>query len=184
MPTHLEISLNARLRPLDRGDLYEDPLQELLEVRAPGSEITGGGTLMSPDGEPVASDISLEIEGEPAATMALVLRALEEFGAPKGSKATLDDAEPVYFGVTEGVAIYLNGTDLPDEVYAGNDVNELIERLHERLGDEGRMHSYWEGPTETALYLYGPSAERIRELTADLLATHPLAGLSRLVPLT
>jgi hypothetical protein len=183
MSTSLYVTLNARLRPLDRGDRYEDPLMEVLEERAPGSEVTGGGTLMGSDGEPQNCDIDLELEGDPASGLALVIGTLESLGAPKGSTARMGDDE-VCFGRTEGLGLYLNGTDLPDEVYATSDINELIERLHECLGEEGGMQSYWEGPTETALYLYGPSGARMRELIADLLATHPLAARSRLVPLT
>jgi hypothetical protein len=62
----------------------------------------------------------------------------------------------VGFGITEGLAVYLNGTDLPDEVYVGGDVNELIAALLECLGAEGDMQSWWEGPRETALYPLRP----------------------------
>ncbi|MFC5102390.1 hypothetical protein [Kibdelosporangium philippinense] len=44
----LLVTLNARLRPLDRGHVYEDPLMEVLEAKLPGSEISGGGTLLTP----------------------------------------------------------------------------------------------------------------------------------------
>jgi hypothetical protein len=80
--------------------------------------------------------------------------------------------------------LYLNGTDLPGEVYATNDVNDLIQQLHQRLGDQGSMQSWLQGPRETALYLYGPSAARMRELVHDVVASHPLAQRSRLVALT
>jgi hypothetical protein len=83
------------------------------------------------------------------------------------------------FGVNEGIGIYLNGTDLPDEVYQASDINELVARLDASLGDAGELYSHWRGPTETALYYYGPSAARMRELVAGVLATHPLAQLSR-----
>ena len=52
------------------------------------------------------------------------------------------------------------------------------------LAGAGELYSYWEGPTETALYYYGPSASRIRELIGDVLSTHPLAQLSRVEQLT
>jgi hypothetical protein len=78
----------------------------------------------------------------------------------------------VTFGTTEGVGVYLNGTELPDEVYQTNDVNELIARLSQSLGDAGEMYSYWEGSTETALYFYGPSADRIRQRISEVLRTH------------
>jgi hypothetical protein len=41
--------------------------------------------------------------------------------------------------------------------------HELIDLLSDRLGSEGSVVSYWQGPTETALYLYGPSASRMSE---------------------
>ena len=87
------------------------------------------------------------------------------------------------FGITEGLAVYLNGTDLPDEVYAAGNVSELIAALPECLGAEGDMQSYWEGPRETALYLYGPSAARMDELIAGVLARFPLAQRCRVVRL-
>jgi hypothetical protein len=45
------------------------------------------------------------------------------------------------------------------------------------------MQSWWKGPRETALYLYGPSAARMAELIADVLARFPLAQRCRVVPL-
>lgn len=183
VPTFLGITLNARLRPLDRGDIYEDPLQQVLDVRSPGSVISGGGTLMGPDGEAAWCDVNIDLEGDPEAGLALVIETLQALGAPKGSTARLDDAEPITFGVTEGVGLYLNGTDLPDSVYAESDINELITQLNERLGDVGSMHSYWQGPRETALYFYGPSAEVMRDLMRDVVHTYPLAQQSRLIAL-
>lgn len=183
MTTFLAIHLNARLRPLDRGEWLEDPLQEVLAARSPGSEVSGGGTLISAEGEPESCDIDIELEGDPATGLALVIDALQAFGAPRGSTARLGDADSLPFGLSEGLGLYLNGTDLPAEVYVDNDVNDLISRLDELLGEEGAMRSYWEGPRDTALYLYGDSAARMRELLADLLATHPLARDHRLVTL-
>jgi hypothetical protein len=89
----------------------------------------------------------------------------------------------VTFGGTEGLAVYLNGTDLPDEVYVTSDVNDLIAALLGRLGTEGDMQSWWEGPRETALYLYGSSAVRMSGLIAGVLARFPLAQRCRVVPL-
>lgn len=69
-------------------------------------------------------------------------------------------------------------------MYATSDVNELLEQIGERLGTEGRMQSYGEGPTETALYLYGSSVGRIEELLTDLIGAHPLTQLCHLAPIT
>jgi hypothetical protein len=109
----------------------------------------------------------------------------DDSSAPaQGSRVRTSHGEPAIFGVTEGLAVYLNGTDLPDEGYANSDVNGLIAAVLNRLGVEGHMHSYWEGPQETALYLYGPSAARMSELIADVLARFPLAERCRVVPLS
>ncbi|GHJ44312.1 hypothetical protein Cs7R123_16540 [Catellatospora sp. TT07R-123] len=183
MSSRLSITLNARLRPMDRGDVYEDPLQEVLDARCPGSEIDGGGTLMSATGEVSFCDLDVELAGDPDEGMAVVIETLESLGAPKGSTADLDDRETVVFGRFDGLAVYLDGTGLPAEVYADNDINELIGQLHESLGDAGRMQSYWSGPTELALYFYGPSEQRMRELAADVLRVHPLARGCRLLAL-
>ncbi len=177
------ITLNARLRPLDRGARYESPLREALDASMPGSQVSGGGTLLSAEREPLVSDIDLDVEGDAREALGLVTVALEAAGAPKGSRIRLDEGDPVPFGVTEGLAVYLNGTDLPDEVYAIGDVNDLIAALLEHLGAEGDMQSYWEGPRETALYLYGASAARMDELIASVLARFPLAQRCRVVPL-
>lgn len=180
---NLWITLNARLRPLDRGEHYEDPLEEVLAARAPGCQVTGGGTQLNADREPVFSDIDLEIAGDPESVRALVIATLEAAGAPKGSRATIEDTEPVYFGVTEGLAIYLNGTDLSDEVYANSNGRAVIDALDAHLGPDGRVQSYWEGPRETALYLYGPSAARMTARVGEVLARFPEAERCRIVPL-
>jgi hypothetical protein len=175
--------LNARLRALDRGDRYEDPLQEALEAAAFVCEFTGAGTLLSADREPVCSDFDLDVDGDVAAIVRLVIATLEAAGAPKGSRLRVDDEESLSFGVTEGLAIYLNGTDLPDEVYATADVDELVTAVVAGLGPAGGLQSYWQGPRETALYLYGPSVDVMRDLTVAVLERFPLAQRCRVVPL-
>jgi hypothetical protein len=126
MTSHVWITLNARLRPLDRGDRYEDPLREAIEAAVPGSQVSGGGTLLSAEREPLVSDIDLDVPGDAREVIGLVTGVLEAAGAPKGSQARLEAGETVPFGVTEGVAVYLNGTDLPAHVYASSDINDLI----------------------------------------------------------
>ena len=153
-------------------------------MHAPGSEVDGAGTLLSADREPLCSDIDLIVKGDAEAVLGLAITALEAAGAPKGSRARLDERDPVMFGVTEGLAIYLNATDLPDEVYAANDVNDLIAALLDSLADAGHMQSYWQGPRETALYLYGPSSTRMTDLVTDVLPRFSLAQGCRVVPLS
>ena len=181
---HVDVHLNARLQPMHRGERYEEPLEPVLARLAPGSEVVGGGTLTSEEGEPLSCDIELHLTDDGMAHATELIRALESLGAPRGSTWSVGDGTPVPFGTSEGVAVYLNGTDLPDEVYRDNDVNDLISQLLDRVGDEGDLHSWWEGPHESALYLYGRSAAVIKDRGADVLAVHPLAQRCRVVDLT
>jgi hypothetical protein len=179
----VRVHLNARLQPMHRGERYEDPVQDLLDRRGLGGQVTGGGTLASAEGEPLSCDIEVELPDELAADLAWLPSALEALGAPRGSTVAIEGAEPIAFGRTEGVGVYLDGQGLPDEVYAQSDVNVLIEQLLAALGDDGGLQSWWEGSRETALYLYGGSGARLRGHIAPVLATHPLAQGCRVVDL-
>jgi hypothetical protein len=52
--------------------------------------------------------------------------------------------------------------------------------IQDALGDSGRMLSYWEGPRDTALYLYGRSEQDMRARLMPLLESRPDTQLSRL----
>jgi hypothetical protein len=174
-------SLNARLQPLDRGEIYEDPLDEELR-RAELGQVTGGGTALDENGELESCDIEIELAESAEHSFDAVRATLERLGAPKGSRLVVDAGEwEIPFGFSEGLAVYLNGTDLPDEVYRDSDVNHVYEEFNRLLQGVGAVHSYWEGPTETALYLYGASFEQMRAAIADLMASYPLCERARVV---
>ena len=80
---HVTVTLNARLQPEHRHELFEDPLDALLQAANVG-EITGGGTAMSDDGEVEYGEIEValvDVDGVPK-----LIDLLEQLGAPKGSK--------------------------------------------------------------------------------------------------
>ncbi len=173
--------LNDRAQPMDRGELYEDPLEKVLKRHRAGS-VTGGGTQLGPDNEIEFCDIEIEIYKPEANHLELVKQTLEELGAPKGSKLLLgEDEEEVLFGLNEGLAVYLNGTDLPDEVYSDCDANFVYDEFNRLLDSEGKVHSYWQGSTETALYVYGPSFDTMKERLSGFLASYPLCQSARVV---
>lgn len=184
-PQMLLVHINAPMRPLDRGDVFEDPLDEHLASLGVPASVAGGGTQLTAEGEPESCDIELEVateELEPV--IAAVTSFLESRKVPRGSSIQDQRGRVLAtFGVSEGLALYLNGTDLPAEVYANSDVNELIEALHVAMGPAGAMLSYWEGPRDTALYLYGPDAKALRARVAPFLAERADTQLSRLVDL-
>lgn len=176
----LEVRINARLHAVQRGDRYEDPLAFWLEQHFPGSRVTAAGTLLSADAEPVSCAVRADVVGDPTEVRDAVAAFLDHLGTPRGSAVIVDGLDPLPFGTTEGLALYLDGSGLPPEVYAAHDVNEFLDEVHEALGGTGTLQSFWETEHTTAVYLYGPSAEDMRAALAELLDAHPLARNSRL----
>jgi hypothetical protein len=174
--------LNVRMMPLDRGERYEDPLEEAFAKNGFGS-VTGGGTMQSKEGEIESCGLDIDLlditKGVP-----FICEFLTKQGAPRGSKLQYEvegKKLEVPFGDVEGLALYLNGTDLPEQVYKDCDVNEVFEAINGLLGDRGSILGHWQGPTETALYLYGCSFEEMRNLISGFLNEYPLCQRARVV---
>ena len=173
----LNLKLNARFQPKHRFEL-EDALQEILQKRQMG-EITGGGTALAPDGEITGCDIEIRLDSEEAAALEWLIGLLNAIGIAKGS--FLQGAgKDIPVGTLEGAGIYLNGTDLPKEIYQENDVNELIAQLEKAVEGVGRMYSYRELSAYTALYFYGSSFAKMTACMRPILNTHPLCQQCRL----
>ncbi|MDJ0936041.1 MAG: hypothetical protein QNJ06_17875 [Kiloniellales bacterium] len=172
--------LNARAQPLDRYEVYEEGLTEMLESRGLG-EVSGGGTQMTDSGEVAFCDIEIVLPDLSDTALDELRQCLEALGAPKGSAFILEpDDREIAFGLNEGLAVYLNGTDLPDEVYETCDLDTVYEEFGKLLGAQGRVQSHWQGPIETALYLYGPSCAAMRAAIQPFLASYPLCQKARL----
>lgn len=164
--------LNMRLQPLDRGT-FEDPLHDGLEKAGLG-QITGGGTQMADEPAGIAyCDIEVELKDTSETTLAWLTGQFEKMGAPKGSQLHVD-GKSISFGKHEGMGIFLDGINLPDEVYQTHDVDHVIDECNRLLGDKGSYRSYWQGSQETALYFYGPSFAQMKAAVASLLASYPL----------
>lgn len=173
----LTLKLNARFQPMHRFEL-EDALQEILEREHMG-EVTGGGTAQKPDGEIAYCDIEIHLVNDEADSVKWLVNLLNAIGIPKGS--ILQGVEPeVEVGTLEGLAYYSNGVDLPDEVYTTCDINYVIEQMEQAMEGIGRMYSYWEGGTYTALYFYGSSFAEMKQKIEPFIATYPLCRKSRI----
>jgi len=174
--------LNHLIMPIDRGERYEDPLNEALVEKGYG-ETDGGGTMQLQSGEIEYIDVEI-ILNNLTNGIPFVIDKLEAMGAPKGSVLKIHDTDPsreIPFGKAEGIGVYLDGVNLPDEVYQKSDVNLVIEECNKRLSGHGEMQSYWQGPTETALYFYGDNAENMKSLIRDFLDSYPLCKGARVV---
>jgi len=174
--------LNHKLMPIDRGERYEDPLNDALAKHGFG-ETDGGGTMQLKSGEIEFIDVEMYLT-QTGKSIPLVIEQLESFGAPKGSKLIIREGaqmREIPFGKIEGFGVYLDGVNLPDEVYKKCDSNLVIEVFDKLLKGHGKVESHWQGPTETALYVYGDDAELMKNLIAPYIATYPLCKGARVV---
>lgn len=177
----LVAQLNARLQPVHRGEFFEDPLNEALDREAIG-QVSGGGTMQYVTGEIEYCDIEIQIAGPEPETVQYVIDTLEGLGAPKGSKLRLEaESREISFGRHEGLAVYLNGTDLPDHVYRESDSNFVYSEFNRLLDGSGRVLSFWQGPEETALYAYGSSFRDMGDRLAGFIGSYPLCERCRVV---
>lgn len=171
------LKLNMRLQPMHRHDI-EDILQELLEEKELG-EVDGGGTAQQPDGEIQYCDIDLSLHSGTDRAKAELLEVIGQLALAKGS-ALLFGEEEIPVGTKEGMACYLNGTELPDEVYANCDINYAIGQMEKAMEGIGWMFSYWQGPKDTALYFYGTTYEDMKKCVEPFMAEYPLCQKARL----
>jgi hypothetical protein len=177
---------NHKIGPIDRGERYEDPLGDALSEKGFG-EVDGGGTMQSKEGEILFIDVHMHLSN-PDESIPFVTRMLEEQGAPKGSKLKIYEGDEVAreipFGVREGFAIYLDGVNLPDEVYRDSDSNVVVSEIDRLLDGHGEIEAHWQGPTETALYVYGDSIATMKPLIQEFMESYPLCKGARVVDLT
>jgi hypothetical protein len=183
-PHAVSVRLAESIQPVNRGERYEEPLGEALAEHELGA-VTGGGSQLSAEGEIRFVRLDLQLANLDRA-VTLVRRVVEEAGAPIGSTIEFEDdgrAETIEIGTHQAVAIYLDGASLPDEVYEQSDVNVLAGAIGAALenGTLGELRDYWEGSTETALYLYGPNAERVFAAVEPVLRGYPLGQNARVV---
>lgn len=184
--------LNARIMPDERERRFEQPLIEALAREhssdGPLAEVTGSGTLQDKSGELLSCGIDLDLFDLDAAPE-FIRAVLTAEGAPKGSRLEFEhDGRQVKlpFGEFEGLAIYLNGTDLPDEVYKSADINQTIADIDAALATlqstpVGSIWGWWTGPRETALYCYGPSFDAMHGKLLPVFARTPLCERCRVV---
>jgi len=170
--------INEKIRPVERGETYEEPLTDALAQNGMGL-VGGGGTMQEKSGEIeyVGIDVDLHKKEE---GIRFVCEFLEARGAPRGSVFEAGD-ERYPFGKIEAVAVYFDGVNLPAEVYQTSDINVVWEEFDKRIGPKGKIRGFWEGSAETALYLYGESAAAMRSQIADFLASYPLCKGARVV---
>ncbi|MBP6080048.1 MULTISPECIES: hypothetical protein [unclassified Providencia] len=179
--TAVTVTLNARLDPERRADL-EDAIDEVMKGMEKNIHVTGGGTLLSDNGEAQECDIELALADANDENISLIIQLFTSMLAPKGSRLFIHGEDTkIDFGTDEGLALYFNGTELSDEVYENGDINEVFDTLDEAVEDIGSIHSVWDGPTETAFYFYGTSFAEMEAVLKPHLDTIALCQKARIV---
>jgi hypothetical protein len=74
--------LNARAQPIDRGEVFEDPLDGILQAAGIGS-ITGGGTQLGEEGEIEFCDLEISVPEASDAVLAAIREALAGWACPR-----------------------------------------------------------------------------------------------------
>lgn len=168
-------TINDKIMPLDRGVVYENPLDDFLQTNRIG-KVTGGGTMQLKTGELEYCDVEIRLNADEIdkSQIKAIIHKLEEFGAPKGSILTIEKTEEkIEFGKKEGLGIYLDGINLSDEVYKNSNSEALANEIKKFAKNEDNILRHWQGNAETGLYFYGDSFERIKNSITDFISFHP-----------
>lgn len=179
---YIVAQLNDKIKPIDRGEVYGDPLDGLLKQKFYG-EVSGGGTLLELNNEVSYCDVEICLNVNPSTEMINeIISKLESLGAPKGSKLIIEiTGETIPFGKLEGLAIYLDGVNLSDEVYKNSDTEAIDQKIKDLTGNTSGIIRYWQGNTETGLYYYGKSFSDMNASIADFVNTDPECENARIV---
>lgn len=166
--------------PIDRGDRYEDPLHDVLE-KANVGRVTGGGSQLDESGGIAFADVEIELADLDAA-LTLVADTLERAGAPQGSELihASDGRVLREFGTHQCLAIYLDGTGLPAEVYADLDLDAVVDEIGAAAGT-GSYRGGWQGPAETAVFFFGTDADAMFAQVEPVLRRLPIGQNARVV---
>jgi hypothetical protein len=168
------------IEPMDRGDRYEDPLQAILEKMGIG-RITGGGSQLDELGSITYADVEIEL-ADVDEGLRIVAETLEAAGAPQGSELIRASDNRVLreFGKVQCLAIYLDGTSLPDEVYANLDFEAVVAEIAAAAGDDS-YRGFWQGPEETGMFFFGPDADAMFARVEPVLRRLPIGQNARVV---
>jgi hypothetical protein len=180
---YIVAQLNDKVGPIDRGLVYEDPLDEFLKSKGYG-EVTGGGTLQEKSGELSYCDVEVELQFKEfnKTVFTDIINKLEELGAPKGSKLIIESTkEEIHFGIKEGLALYLDGQNLPEKVYKECDINYVLSELHRLINIVPNADRNWQGEKETGLYFFSDSFIKMKESISTFISTYPLCKGARIV---
>lgn len=209
--TLVVVNLKAKLRPEDQGELEDAFLDVCEQLNLQADIVGGGSLLddngesfesvieialaecndniidhiigffestLAPKGssltiyEPSASSIDSAIIQD---------TAVENTALDSEAEPAINAGRKIHFGHQEGLGLYLNGKDLAPKIYQKYDIRHVFDKCNSLLKGVGMVNSYWQGYSETALYMYGDSYEQMVKRIEPFVSTYPLCNKSKMV---
>lgn len=209
--TLVVVNLKAKLRPEDQGELEDAFLDVCEQLNLQADIVGGGSLLddngesfesvieialtecndtiidhiigffestLAPKGssltiyEPSASSIDSAIIQD---------TAVENTALDSEAEPAINAGRKIHFGHQEGLGLYLNGKDLAPKIYQKYDIRHVFDKCNSLLKGVGMVNSYWQGYSETALYMYGDSYEQMVKRIEPFVSTYPLCNNSKMV---
>ncbi|MEO0932124.1 MAG: hypothetical protein AAFY14_16010 [Pseudomonadota bacterium] len=173
-PIYLSVRLPLKIGPLERGEYWEDPLSEILEAEGIG-EVTGGGTMMDPEGGILYCDLEVAMPDHSDAQLDKLQDAMMRLHAPRKTSFVDDDGATLReFGETSVVGIGLNGADLPDAAYEGFDPDLFNDEIVAALGEGYSYGGSHAGERYTYFYYHGSDPDHIKAQLTTIAASKPI----------
>ena len=169
----LTVKINDKCQPIDRGEMYSDPVDDALSEKGFG-EVVGEGSQLDDDFKVAYCELEVELKTSLETGAKLIIETLEKAEIPKGSQIIIDGNCYKEFGATEVLAVSLDCLTLPDEVYEKNDINDSIASIEELLGEHGEMSSHKMTNEDLIIYYKGLSFSKMKDLMGEYMNTHPL----------
>ncbi len=173
-PHYISVRLPLKIGPMDRGEMWEDPLMARLDSD-PMGEVTGGGTMMAADGGIAYCDLEVALPDLTDKRLDELQAHLDALGAPKGTEFITDDGISLRkFGTVSVVGIGLDGSGLPDEAYEGFDPDIFNDQILSALGDGYSYGGSHAGHRYTYFYYHGPDAAHIDKTLRSIADAQPI----------
>lgn len=188
---HYTLQLNAKVQPLDRWEMFEDPIMELLEKEWIW-EIDWWGTSFDQETwEIFYCDVEIYLNDDSAESRENLIKLINKVWVPKGSflifidgeepdyddeEADIPDSTKLEIWTLEWLRFSINWTELPEEVYKNNDINKVIDDLIDLMEAEKvwTYYSYVTRNTHTDLIFYWPLFEKMKEIVEKYAPNNPL----------
>ncbi len=167
------LQVNDMCRPIARGELYEEPLEEFLESNGFG-EVTGSGTALQENNDPWYCEVELSINNESNSVITELIKEIERIGVPKGSRLIFEDQQEILIGILEGVVVNLNYTEAPESVLDETDFKALWDGIANAVEPYGVYHDDVNRNGKTTIYYYGKDAQSIVKSVKEKIKGHKL----------